>query len=224
MERCVVLVHGFMRRGWNMRYLAKELTRRGYVTFAPSLPTTFGDIRECGEVLARYLDTRGPLSPLGPAERVIHFAAHSMGGLVVRDYLSRHVVGGLGRVILMGTPNKGTRHGNRAMRAAPRLRRLVRGLPDLSEPGPEIAPPLNVPAPEVGIIAGTRPDPVRKMLLPGDNDGLVTLESVRGVEAKDEILIPCPHERIHWRPDTVEAIVSFLETGKFKREKAPAEL
>jgi hypothetical protein len=36
------------------------------------------------------------------------------------------------------------------------------------------------------------------------------------VEAKDEILVPCPHEWIHWRMDTVEAIVSFLETGKFR--------
>jgi pimeloyl-ACP methyl ester carboxylesterase len=215
MERCVVLVHGFMRQGWNMRYLAKELTRRGYVTFAPSLPTTFRDVRTCADALARYLGARDLESAEG---RVVHFAAHSMGGLVVRDYLSRRVVRGLGRVVLMGTPNRGTRHGNRAMRIAPRLKRVFRSLPDLSEPGPEIAPPLNDPAPEVGIIAGTRPDPVRKLLLPGDNDGLVTLESARGVEAKDEILIPCPHEWIHWRLDTVKAIVSFLETGKFRTE------
>jgi hypothetical protein len=142
-----------------------------------------------------------------------------MGGLVVRDYLSRHAVEGLGKVVLMGTPNRGSRHGNRVLRIAPRLRRVFHSLPDLSEPGLEIAPPLNIPAPEIGIIAGTRPDPVRKMLLPGENDGLVTLDSVRGVnlEVKDEILIPCPHEWIHWRLDTLEAIVSFLETGKFWR-------
>jgi pimeloyl-ACP methyl ester carboxylesterase len=218
-ERCVVLVHGFMRWRWDMRYLARELTRRGYVTFSPNLPTTFRGVKACGEVLARYLDAQGLAgvgAGAGVEDRVVHFAAHSMGGLVVRDYLSRHVVGGLGRVVLMGTPNRGTLHGNRIMRISPRLGRLFRSLPDLSEPGPEIAPPLNVPPPEVGIIAGTRPDPVRKALLPGDNDGLVTLESVRGVEAKDEILVPCPHEWIHWRLDTVEAIVSFLETGKFR--------
>jgi hypothetical protein len=139
-----------------------------------------------------------------------------MGGLVVRDCLSRHVVEELGKVVLMGTPNKGSRHGNRVLRFSPRLGYIFRSLPDLSEPGPVIAQPLNVPAPEIGIIAGIRPDPVRKMLLPGDNDGLVTLESVRGVTATDEFLIPCAHEWIHWRPDTVEAIVSFLETGKFK--------
>ncbi|MDR2175139.1 MAG: alpha/beta fold hydrolase, partial [Synergistaceae bacterium] len=99
MERCVVLVHGFMRRGWNMRYLAKELTRRGYVTFAPSLPTTFQDVRACGEALERYIGARG-LAGAGAENRVVHFVAHSMGGLVVRDNLSRHVVGGLGRGVL----------------------------------------------------------------------------------------------------------------------------
>jgi pimeloyl-ACP methyl ester carboxylesterase len=200
-----------------MRYLAEELGRRGYLTFAPNLPTTFRNVRACSEILSEYLDAQRLPTP--SKNRVVHFVAHSMGGLVVRDCLSRRVVEGLGRVVLMGTPNRGTRHGNRALWAAPRLRRIFRSLPDLSEPGPNIAPPLNVPAPEIGIIAGIRPDPVRKALLSGENDGLVTLDSVRGlnVAVKDEILIPCPHEWIHWRPDTAEAIASFLETGKFRR-------
>jgi pimeloyl-ACP methyl ester carboxylesterase len=199
-----------------MRYLAKELKRRGYSIFVPNLPTTFQNIGTCGELLAKRLAGERLLGARPGRKRIVHFVAHSMGGLVVRECLSRYVVEELGRVVLMGTPNKGSRHGNRVLRFSPHLQRVFKSLPDLSEPGPVIAPPRNVPAPEIGIIAGTRPDPVRKMLLPGENDGLVTLESVRGVAVKDEILIPCAHEWIHWRPDTVEAITSFLETGNFK--------
>jgi len=139
-----------------------------------------------------------------------------MGGLVVRHFLSRHAVEGLGRVVLMGTPNRGTRHSNRLL-AFSILRRVFQSLPDLAEPGPAIAPPLNASAPEIGIIVGTHPDPIRQRLLHGENDGLVTTESVQGVSACDEIRVPCPHERLHWRPDTAEAIDIFLRTGKFKK-------
>jgi hypothetical protein len=137
-----------------------------------------------------------------------------MGGLVIRDYLSRHVVDGLGRVVLIGTPNGGSRHANLLL-GLPFSRKVFKGLPDLAEPGLRIAAPLNVPPPDIGIIMGTRPDPVRQFLLPGEHDGLVTVESVRQIAARDEIRIPCAHERLHWRPDTVKAVAAFLETGKF---------
>ena len=206
--RTVVLVHGFFRRGRHMRYLAGKLEERGYRAIVPTLPTTFRNIRECGDALAQTLEKRVS------EEGVVHFVGHSMGGLVIRDYLSRRVIEGLGRVVLIGTPNGGSLYANLLL-GLPFSREILGSLPDLAGPGPDIAPPRNVPAPEIGIVIGTRPDLVRKLLLPGEHDGLVTAASVRRIAASDEILIPCPHERIHWRADTAEAVASFLETGKF---------
>jgi len=137
-----------------------------------------------------------------------------MGGLVIRDYLSRRVVEGLGRVVLIGTPNGGSPYANLLMEL-PFSGEILESLPDLVEPGPDIAPPRNVPAPEIGIIIGTKPDMVRQLLLPGEHDGLVTAESVRRIAANDELLIPCPHEQLQWRDDTAQAVASFLERGKF---------
>jgi len=54
-ESYVVLVHGFMRRGDNMRYLAGELEKRGHSSLAPTLPTIFQDVKTCGELLFQYL-------------------------------------------------------------------------------------------------------------------------------------------------------------------------
>ena len=202
-----------------MRYLARELERRGYRALAPTLPTAFRDVRACSEALAQALETQMPKREA--KGEVTHFVGHSMGGLVIRDYLSQHVVEGLGRVVLMGTPNGGSRYANLLL-GLPFSQEVFEGLPDLAEPGPHIGPPLNDPPPDIGIIAGTRPDPVRKLLLPGEHDGLVSVESVRRIAARnetlrDEMLVPCPHERLHWRPDTAEAVASFLETGKFCR-------
>ena len=206
--RNVVLVHGFFRRGRNMRFLAQKLEQKGYLTFAPTLPATFRNVHECSEVLSQMIEKN--IRNGG----VVHFVGHSMGGLVVRDYLSRNVVNGLGRVILIGTPNGGSPYANLLL-GLPFSGKILEGLPDLAEPGPDIAPPCNSPAPEIGIIIGTKPDIVRNILLPGENDGLVTTKSVRCVAASDEISIPCPHEWLHWRDDTAEYVASFLETGKF---------
>ncbi|MCL1926266.1 MAG: alpha/beta fold hydrolase [Syntrophorhabdaceae bacterium] len=211
--KTVVLVHGFFRRGRNMRYLAKKLQRQGYHTVAPTLPTTFRGIRECGESLARIIV---PIcEKLTSGKDVVHFVGHSMGGLIIRDYLSRRVVEGLGRVVLIGTPNGGSPYANLLLKL-PFSGEILKSLHDFAEPGSDIAPPRNVPAPDIGIVIGTKPDIVRRFLLPGEHDGLVTAKSVRHVAASDEILIPCPHEQIHWRADTARAVVSFLESGRFR--------
>ena len=211
--KTVVLVHGFFRRGRNMRYLAQKLEQQGYRTLAPTLPTTFRSIRECGEFLARMIAPICERRIYG--RNVVHFVGHSMGGLIIRDYLSRRVVEGLGKVVLIGTPNGGSPYANLLL-GFPFSDEIFESLPDLAEPGPDIAPPCNVPAPDIGIVIGTKPDIVRRFLMSGEHDGLVMAESVRRVAASDEILIPCPHEQIHWRADTAQAVVSFLENGRFR--------
>ena len=205
----VVLVHGFCRRGGNMRYLARQLEGRGYHTFSPTLPTTFKSVRACSEILSDALDKRFHEC------NIVHFVGHSMGGLIIRDYLSRRLIKGLGRVVLMGTPSGGTPQVSLLLRIIPFAKSIFKALPDLAEPGLCIAPPLNAPTPDIGIILGTRPDPVRKIFMSGEHDGLVQSKSARNLTFCDELTIPCIHERIHWRPDTAEAVARFLETGKF---------
>jgi len=208
----VVLVHGFFMWGGNMRYLAQTLKQRGYHTFSPTLPTRFRNLCDCAGSLTLMLEDRFPEGS------VVHFVGHSMGGLIIREYLSRKVVEDLGRVVLIGTPNGGSPYADLLLSGLPFSEQILKALPDLAEPGPDIPPPLNVPAPEIGIIIGTRPDPVRQLLLPGEHDGLVPSKSVRNVAANDELTIPCSHERLHWRPDTADAVALFLETGSFRKQ------
>lgn len=205
----VVLVHGFLSV-LGLYYLAGKLKKRGYGILAPALPTTVQSVRKCSDALARMIEKDFS------KEGTVHFVGFSMGGLIIRDYLSQHVVEELGRIVLIGTPNRGSPYANLLLEV-PFSRQVLKSLPDLAEPGPDIAPPLNVPPPEVGVIMGTQPDPVRKRLMPGEHDGLVSAESVRCVPTTDEVTIPCSHEFLPWRADTAEAVASFLETGKFSR-------
>ena len=207
--KTVVLVHGFFRSEKDMRYLAGKLKERDYRVFAPTLPAIFGSVRECSDLLTKMIDD----NVLG--EGVVHFVGHSMGGLVIRDYLSRRIVKKLGRVVMMGTPNGGSPYANLLLKF-PFSRRFLKALPDIAIPGLDIAAPLNDPSPEIGIIIGETGF-LRKYLIPGDHDGLVGAASVRKITASDEMRVPFCHERIHWRPHTAEAVISFLETGKFNR-------
>src|SRR5262249_47024025 len=70
------------------------------------------DIRQSADELAVFIDRAFPNQP-------VHFIAHSMGGLVVRAFMTRHPEkwaalkdpGGLrrgGRFIMLGTPNFGS--------------------------------------------------------------------------------------------------------------------
>ena len=204
-----VLVHGFFRSKRDMRYLEEKLKERGYRVFAPTLPAIFGNVRECSDLLTQMIEENVL------EEGVMHFVGHSMGGLVIRDYLSRRIVKKLGRVVMMGTPNGGSPYANLLLKI-PFLKRILKALPDIEMPGLDIDAPLNNPSPDIGIIIGET-DILRKCLIPGDHDGLVGAASVRRITAIDELRVPFCHERIHWRPDTVEAVVSFLETGKFNR-------
>jgi pimeloyl-ACP methyl ester carboxylesterase len=191
-----------------MRFLAQKLKQKQYCVIAPTLPTTFRSVRECAELLELIVNKQIP------ERSVVHFIGHSMGGLVIRDYLSRRAVEGLGRIVLIGAPNGGSPYANLLMKL-PFFRRIYKSLPDLAVPGLDIPPPLNFPAPDIGVIIGIKPDFFRKYLLRGVHDGLVTAESVRRITANDEMTVSCIHERLHWRTDTAAAIASFLETGKF---------
>lgn len=212
MKGCVVLVHGYLRQGFNMRYLARGLKETGYATLSPTLPTVFGNVATCSTALASFLESNHPVAV------PVHFVGHSMGGLIIRHYLSLRNIPNLGRVVLIGVPNGGSAQSRCVMKKFPPLRHLSPALQDLAEPGPRIGSPLNMPPPEIGIIAGTDSKlfPAQFLCKPkGENDGRVTTTSARLAGATAEILLPLNHVRLHWNPETVTLIDRFLNTGRF---------
>jgi len=102
----VVLVHGFLNRGWIMRRLAARLESEGYVCHAPSLRPCDArrGLPELAHALAEYVEK------VVPSAEKFAIVGFSMGAIVSRYYMQE--LGGAKRVAAffsVAGPHRGTR-------------------------------------------------------------------------------------------------------------------
>lgn len=205
----VVLVHGYFKGAGDMIPLRGFLADFGYRAVTAHLPATFGSLDDCCDALMETihaLDTDG-----GP----LHLVGHSFGGLVIRSYLAHAEVTGLGRCVLIGTPNRGSRLADIGRRFFRLVFRILKPLDSLTTDAPPIPPPRNDPPPEIGIIAGNRNRLISGIFLSRESDGRVEVESAKLEGMTDFIILPFIHMRIHKRRETAELVDRFLRTGRF---------
>ena len=146
----------------------------------------------------------------------IHFVTHSMGGIMVRYYLSQHSVSVLGRVAMLGPPNAGSELVDRLSRY--QLFTLFNG-PAGKQLGTEPSSLPNSLGPvdyEVGIIAGTKNlNLLSSILIPGDHDGRVSTQSARLEGMADFIQLPVSHSFMMNQQDVIQQTLHFLAQGNF---------
>jgi pimeloyl-ACP methyl ester carboxylesterase len=193
---------------WIMSLLAHELRTQGFETRSVSYDSVSAPPEEHVRRLAEQL--------ADVESRVLHFVAHSMGGLITLRYLiSEHRPGSAGRTVLLGTPARGSQ-------AALEFGRQPWGPLMLGKSAElwQSALPDAVPAGlEVGAIAGSEPFGLGALLvdLPGASDGVVTVEETRIEGLRDHIVLPVSHTGMLMSRPVAEHTGTFLRTGAFKR-------
>ncbi len=207
----VVLIHGIGRSTGTFSALKKAATKAGFEAIAISYPSTRGTIEEHVGGFAALLNRLEGIE-------TVSFVTHSMGGLIVRRLLAADADWQrrlrVGRIVMIAPPNQGSR-------VAARLKDfpLYQGL--LGKAGQQLVPEsvIGTPLlrPEFGIIAGGKGDGRGyNPLLPGDDDGTVTVAETTLEGAKDILVVPEIHAAITGHPRTVRATVNFLKFGRFE--------
>jgi pimeloyl-ACP methyl ester carboxylesterase len=209
-KEMVVVLHGLGRSKAAMWLLAARLedggyrvARVGYRSLEDTPEQILADVEE--QIAACCID-RSPK---------LHFVGHSLGGLLIRAYLTDHAVPNLGRVVLVGTPNKGTeivdnlRHKWWFQVLGP----MAQALGTDADSFPNAIGPPDYP---LGIIAG-KTETANEDLLPGEDDGLVSVESTKIEGMTDFVVVETGHSRMRYDGDVARYVLSFLRKGKFER-------
>lgn len=134
-QETVVLVHGLFERGFWMYPMARFLVRHGYTVAVYSYRTTRARLKDHAETFAVEVEKLLAAIPVGR----IHFAGHSMGGLMIRRML--HLVqiphNRRGIIYFMGVPHKGSPVANRVRKWLFFADSLVKVIPDLDSVPPD---------------------------------------------------------------------------------------
>ncbi|HEV8702794.1 MAG TPA: alpha/beta fold hydrolase [Candidatus Polarisedimenticolia bacterium] len=210
----VVLLHGLGRSPQSMERLGRRLEARGYRVVS----VAYASRHESVEAIARHLDIE--LARRCPERAVrVHFVTHSLGSIVVRYYIKHHRPANLGRVVMLGPPNGGSELVD-LMRRIPIVRHHMgpsRGqLGTDSSSLPARLGPVDF---ELGVIAGTRTwNPLFSWLLPGADDGMVTVERTKVEGMSDFLAVPRTHTFMMKGPDVIAQTIAFLRHGEFDHD------
>ena len=208
----VILLHGLARSDRSMVSLQRVLEKKGYCVINSDYDSRAGDIQT---LAVKAIE---PALAACRPEQPVHFVTHSMGGILVRQYLAHHRVDNLGRVVMLGPPNKGSEVVDN-LRDVPGFR-FFHGDAGLELGTGEASVPnqLGQADFDLGIIAGTRTvNLILSSMISGANDGKVSVESTRLEGMNDHIEMEATHPFMMSNDAVIEQVIHYLETGRFKR-------
>lgn len=211
---CVILLHGLARTEHSFSKMEKILRDSGYVVINNPYPSTEFEIEKLAE------DAIPKSISECPEYSTVHFVTHSLGGILVRQYFSLYQLENLGRIVMLGPPNKGSQ-------VTDQLKDVL-GYEFINGPaGLELGTDsLSVPNDlgpanfDVGIIAGTRTfNPILSTMLPNPDDGKVSVENTKLDGMKDHIEMAVTHTFMMKNNEVIEQVIHFLKHGIFKKDE-----
>ena len=211
-QEAVILLHGLARTDRSMAKMAAALEAEGFTVLNVGYPSREATV----EALAARVIAGALADPkLKDASR-IHFVTHSMGGILVRQYLKTNRPAHLGRVVMLGPPNQGSEVVDQigAWRVfstinGPAGRQLGTG----TESVPNQLGPVDF---ELGVIAGDRSiNWINSLLIPGPDDGKVSVERTKVAGMQAHRVVHVTHPYLMKNAAVIRETIHFLRHGQF---------
>jgi alpha-beta hydrolase superfamily lysophospholipase len=210
--RLVVLQHGLWRSPWSLWRLERALAAHGYAVLNPGYPSTRARIEQHAE---RLRDAIEAWVRANGAPEEIAFVGHSLGGLVIEEYLRRPDARAPVRCVYIATPHRGAVLCD--LRKHWWLFRLLMGTDAALQLSPG-DPFHQQPLPFVersGAIVGSIGE--GNTSIPGDDDGTVAVGEAQLAGAADTVMLPFGHTGIAAADATIGQVLRFLHDGRFAR-------
>lgn len=188
-----------------MTVLARRLRRAGWATYIFSYDARHAAPTRNAAALAAFLKRID--AP------VVHFVAHSLGGLVLMQLLQDHPAQRPGRVVLLGTPYRGS-HVARRIGRYRWGRRLCGSSLQAALLGDG---PRRAGGRELGVVAGTVPLGMGWIApgLPRPHDGMVAVAETEVPGQADHICLPVTHSGMLFARTVARQVAHFLAEGRF---------
>ncbi len=209
---CLILLHGLGARDWLMDGVAWNL-EEDYWVVNQAYPSTSAPL----EYLAPKYITKAIDACASHAEQGIDMVTHSMGGIMLRQYLSVAEMPQLRLLVMIAPPNRGSevvdnighwRVFQRMMGPAGTQLGTNGGLSSLPSPSVPFA-----------VIAGDLSfEPWFDAMFDGPNDGRVSVDSTKLDGMSDFIVIHQHHSLLLWDPRTWQQVRLFLQQEAFDHQ------
>lgn len=215
-DECVVLLHGLGRTRFSLLPL-EVLLNKQYDVINKTYPSRKHTIEELAKIAIEPALTSG-----ADKYSKVHFVTHSLGGILVRQYLSQHSIANLGNVVMLGPPNQGSELVD-FFGSSPALRKIFRTINgpagmQLGTDSDSRPNSLGKVRFNLGVIAGSiNRNPISSRILPGDSDGKVSVKSSKVSGMSEHLVLPVDHTFMMLNQQVIRHIEHFLEHATFKK-------
>lgn len=205
----VVLIHGIWMHGVVLGVMAKHLRSRGFRAKELSYDFLRQSPAENADDLAREIQALD-------GDR-FHIVAHSLGGIVTMHLMERHPELSIGKLVLLGSPVRGSDVARR-IHATPLLRPLLGRSVEAGLLGG--APGWSGEHP-LGIINGSGSGGLPGLIFPPSgqtgeqNDGVVAASETLADAATDSVTVPRSHSTMLFSEQCADLAARFIRTGRF---------
>jgi len=211
-KECVIVLHGLGRTHNSMSQVEKELLKEGYFVWNESYPSRLAPV----QVLSAEAIENGLDYCQNTKAKKYHFVTHSLGGILIRHYLQSNSIENLKKIVMLGPPNQGSEVADKLNNnylyqqyTGPAGQQI--GTDENSLPN-RLKPILGT----IGIIAGNlSSDPWFSPIIPGEDDGKVSVMRTRLKEMSDFIIVSSGHTFMMRDHSVIEQIIHFLRHGVF---------
>lgn len=205
MKPAVIVVHGLYLHTFCMQYWQGRLRAAGYDVYGFNYKSMSEDLSSAACDFAKFIST--------VPNQTIHCVGHSLGGLLIMQMLHEFPQPRVQRAVLVGSPyQKAHVPYALANHAAGRFI-LGKAMKQWIAQKSFASPPA-----EIGVIAGSRPYGLGRLVAPGipkPHDGTVAVSETTLPGMKDKIVLPVTHTQMLFSKKVMQQMENFLRSGKF---------